>query len=441
MLEFHEDAICLSGITGTKIKSEILNRYYRFWWNITSGGERSNHNYPTAIIELNAGTGEIFIEETSEIIFGSAGHALLLKFELDSQNSLKIILVEEDPECYLHLKNVIKRKFPEFYPNIQQTNNSSNIFLLNCSLVEALERIENIQNLGNALFFFDPLRMTRWQNIENVAKKRVTQYYGTRTEFIIFLFTSDFFLGRKEFTQFPSHNIEEKWTSGEKKSILEADELFENTEWRELILTDKDIFERENEFIALYKRNLQRWFRYVLTLPFNPKKDQIYHLIYCSNYAVGIRATKNNFLSLTKNFKIQPDNKTTYKRFLYLHPELSKSFIGKKQRPLVWKILWAFIVQEDGIRDRLCPDLHELNPDQMEIQRGLDWLAKRRYIEQIDVKSEWYSSIPKYEINWPILYERLRISKPPLMKPLSNEEVMNELKEDKKEQMTFSDFH
>jgi three-Cys-motif partner protein len=215
MLEFHQDAICLSGITGTSLKSEVLNRYYQFWWNITSGGEKANHKYPTAIIELNAGTGEIFIEETSEVIFGSAGHALQLKFELDRHNSLKIILVEEDPSCYYHLKKVIKRNFPEFCSDSIEKfseKNTKNIFLFNCSLEEALSEIEKIDNLGNALFFFDPLRMIKWENIEYVAKNRIKQYYATRTEFIIFLFTSDYFLGRKEFTPFPCHNIEKQWT-------------------------------------------------------------------------------------------------------------------------------------------------------------------------------------------------------------------------------------
>lgn len=89
MVGFHGDALCLSGITGTRLKSEVLSRYYQFWWNIVSGGEQNDHRYSTTIIELNAGTGELFIEDTSEIILGSAGHALQLKFELDLNNSLK----------------------------------------------------------------------------------------------------------------------------------------------------------------------------------------------------------------------------------------------------------------------------------------------------------------------------------------------------------------
>ncbi len=35
-LEFEGDAISLSGLTGSKLKSEIIGEYYPFWWNITS---------------------------------------------------------------------------------------------------------------------------------------------------------------------------------------------------------------------------------------------------------------------------------------------------------------------------------------------------------------------------------------------------------------------
>ena len=64
-LEFVGDAISLSGLTGSKLKSEIIGEYYPFWWNITSGGDRNNHDWPTAIVELDAATAEMYIEESS----------------------------------------------------------------------------------------------------------------------------------------------------------------------------------------------------------------------------------------------------------------------------------------------------------------------------------------------------------------------------------------
>jgi len=79
MLEFVRDAICLSGLSGTKLKCDVLGEYYNFWWGITSGGEREGYRYNTAIVELNAATGEIYIKDTQETVLGSSGHALELK--------------------------------------------------------------------------------------------------------------------------------------------------------------------------------------------------------------------------------------------------------------------------------------------------------------------------------------------------------------------------
>jgi len=66
-LGFMKDAICLSGLTGSKLKCDVIGEYYPFWWSITSGGQRANYGYPTAIVELDAATGEVYIEDTDSI--------------------------------------------------------------------------------------------------------------------------------------------------------------------------------------------------------------------------------------------------------------------------------------------------------------------------------------------------------------------------------------
>ena len=71
-LEFKQDAICLSGLTGSKLKCAVIGKYYPFWWSITSGGQNRNYPFPTAIVELDAATGESHIKETSEVILGSS---------------------------------------------------------------------------------------------------------------------------------------------------------------------------------------------------------------------------------------------------------------------------------------------------------------------------------------------------------------------------------
>ena len=193
MLEFHDDAICLSGVTGTAIKSEIIGQYYEFWWKITSGGKKRDYQNTTAIVELNAGSGEVFIKELNETILGSAGHSIELKKRLDKWNCLNLVLIEEDATCYAHLTNVISRRIPDLPLKICEGSidqNPTNIFLMNLNLDDSLKRMAQIPKLGNSIFFFDPLRMIKWEIIEKVAKERMKNYYQTGTEFIIFLFTS-----------------------------------------------------------------------------------------------------------------------------------------------------------------------------------------------------------------------------------------------------------
>lgn len=315
MLEFHDDAICLSGITGTAIKSEIIGQYYEFWWRITSGGNKRDYQNTTAIVELNAGSGEVFVKELKETILGSAGHSIELKRKLDKWNCLNLVLIEEDATCYAHLTNVISRRIPDLPLKICEgpiDQNPTNIFLMNLNLDESLKKMAQIPKLGNSIFFFDPLRMIKWEIIEKVAKDRIKHYYQTGTEFIIFLFTSDYFLGRDEFAAFPINNNEEAWSEPERSSINEADELFGDKNWRSKILQPDDILQRQNDFVTLYQAKLQRWFRYVLPLPFKPKKNQLYHLIICSNYEAGIRETKNHYSQRMSNKKVNQDNTLAY---------------------------------------------------------------------------------------------------------------------------------
>jgi hypothetical protein len=138
----------------------------------------------------------MYIKDTKETILGSSGHALKLKCNNKNTNQLKIVLVEKNSECYHHLKKVIVRRWPQV--DIVDTEkfsvgyNKSNIYLMNVGLDEALKNIAKL-NLGNSLFFFDPLRSVNYATIDEVAKARIKSYYKTGTEFIVFLFTSDWF--------------------------------------------------------------------------------------------------------------------------------------------------------------------------------------------------------------------------------------------------------
>ena len=419
------DAICLSGLTGTKLKCDVIGGYYPFWWNITSGGPSKEHRYNTAIVELNAATGEVFIEDIQETVLGSAGHALDLKASSSQTGNLKVILIEEHPECYAHLKRVIRRRWSSISVSEAKgpiESNSSNVYLLNMTLDDALEKIQDLE-LGNALYFFDPLRSVEYTTIDKVAEKRMKYFYQTRTEFFIFVFTSDWFLGRDDFAPLPCTLEEEVWTEGEKETVSDADALFGNKEWRGRILNENPIKDKERTLIELYRSRLHKWFRYVLPLPFNPKEDQIFHLILCSNYEAGVRMTRNFYALKTGNPKYSPDNDAAFRRFQRLHPEIFIDLSGRR-RPLQWRILWKTITQhEEGICDCLCPDLMKI---ELDTQVLLTWLEEKGYLNLVHIENAWKHPIKQYELNWEFIKEKLGVAPPPPLRPLSVEEIENE---------------
>jgi len=419
------DAISLSGLTGTKLKCDVIGDYYPFWWGITSGGPRRMHRFPTSIVELDAATGEVYIEDTGETVLGSAGHALELKVNTRHTENLKVICIEKHPGCYSHLKNVIRRRWPRIPIDEAEgpiESNTSNVYLLNMILDEALERIEEIE-LGNTLYFFDPLRSIEYVTIEKVANKRMTTFYKTGTEFIIFIFTSDWFLGRDEFAPLPITYSEGAWSEDERETVAEADSLFGNVDWRNYILRDISIEDRERVFIELYKKRLHRWFRYVLPLPFNPKKYQIFHLILCSNFEVGVRATRNFYIEKTGNPRYRPNNAAAFRKFRRLHPDIFRGIDGRR-RPSQWLILWKIITQhEEGVCDCMCSDLSDIEPYPEDCQPLLEWLEEKGYLIPFKIENAWDSTIKQYKLNWDVLKEKLRVDPPPILVPLSPEEM------------------
>lgn len=417
------DAICLSGLTGTKLKCDVIRDYYSFWWGITSGGASRDYGFNTAIVEMNAATGEVFIEDTSQTVLGSAGHAMELKIgkHPDTRN-LKIVLIEEDPGCYDHLKNVISRRWSsvsisdaEGPPN----DNTSNVFLIKKTLADALTTIGLIPNLGNALYFFDPLRSVSFSVIEQVASSRIRSFLRKGTEFFVFVFTSDWFLGRKDFAALPKTLNESKWSTSERETVMQADEFFGNDQWRTKLLNDSPIEEREVMLIRLYQLRLQKWFRYVLPLPFKPKENQIFHIMLCSNYEAGVRATRDFYCSETGNPRYSPDNDVALTKFKVLHPNL---FVGLRgnERPLQWKMLWKTIRDhEDGVCDAFCSDFTNMERTVWKIQDMLDWLEEAGYIQSFLTENPWpLTSFARYKLNWAVVTRKLQINPPlPLIPP------------------------
>jgi three-Cys-motif partner protein len=404
----------------------VIGEYYPFWWKITSGGPSNNYQFPTAIVELNAATGEVHIEDTHEKVLGSAGHALQLKAgsELDTAN-LKVVLVEEDASCYSHLKRVMKRRWPSISIREAEgpdSTNSSNVYLLESKLDPALAKIDGIQ-LGNSLYFFDPLRSVEYSTIRKVARNRMDTPFKTGTEFFIFLFTSDWFLGRDEFAPLPSAFKKDAWTRGEKRTVAEADRLFGNIRWRRHVLNNESIEKREAALVSFYKIRLHKWFRYVLPLPFNPKKNQIFHLILCSNFETGIRMTKDAYASKTGNPRYSPNNEEAYERFRGRHPETLKGLGGGRKRPLQWRLLWTIVRQhEGGVCDYKCSDLQAIEPDHFERQNALSWLSSKGYLKPFRVGNAWDSPLERYTLDWKVLKTNLAVDRPTPLRAMSPEQ-------------------
>lgn len=429
-LEFHEDAISLSGLTGTRLKCDVIGTYYPFWWKITSGGKAENYQKVTSIVELNAATGEVYIKDSGEIVLGSAGHALELKVNHLNENdvdtgNLKIVLVEDNQECYAGLKRVVKRRWSQVPIEMTEgpiSENSSNIYLFNDTLDGALKSLEALE-LGNAIFYFDPLRSVSWNTVERVARNRMNVPFQTGTEFIIFLFTSDWFLGRgDDFSPLPNNMNENTWNNGENNSVADADALFGGQEWRKDILTSQTIEDKEKTLLSLYTRRLCSWFRYVLPMPFNPKKDQIFHLILCSNYEAGVLRTKGAYSSKTLNLPYQPDNAAAYQRFTRLHPETMKNLSGR-QKSLEWKILWKVIRNhEGGTCDCYCRDFRENEPNVEKNQKAIEWLQSKGYLVSFEIGNAWQSPLNRYRIDWKVVRQNLGVNPPSELHPLSPEE-------------------
>jgi len=412
VLKFIGDAIELSGETGTKLKSDILGAYYPLWWYITSGGPHNLHSNPTAFIEMNAGSGENSIKESGSVILGSSGHAINVKSKNPS-SPLKVILVEEDAECFSHLKRVVSHRWPSIMWSENVEDPTHDVYLLHSSHNEILQQLEQL-DLGQSLFFFDPLLYTPWHEVQTVAKNHIHRYYKTGTEFVLFQFTSDWFLGRGSMSPLPDSL--ENWTDGEKKTVEQMDNLFGHTFWRNYLLNSKSSDEKMSILVELYKKNLHAWFRYVLPFPFKPKSDQLYHLFVCSNYEGGIAIAKKFYAKNTQNPIYSPDYNTAFLKFRIAH---QIPYFKKNTKPLIWKILWRIIKDhEEGICDVNCVDLKKLEYDYSTRKYTLEWLHENNYLEKIHHYVSWTKKPEIYQLNWKTVKTNLKIDPPEILLPL-----------------------
>jgi len=154
-------------------------------------------------------------------------------------------------------------------------------------------------------------------------------------------------------------------------------------------------------------------------MPFNPKAKQVFHIILCSNYEVGMRATRGFFCERAKNPDYKPDNRRAFVEFRSRHKEIFEGLKGN-QRPKQWLILWKTITgHEEGICDYMCRDFEKIEQAEKERIRLLEWLASKGYITGCETSNPWKLPITQYRVNWQAVNEILGVEPPAPLEPLS----------------------
>ncbi|MGM0687520.1 MAG: three-Cys-motif partner protein TcmP [Promethearchaeati archaeon] len=419
-LEFNGDALCLSGTTGSKLKTEIVSRYYELWLDITTGGKRRNYGRPVSIVDMNAGTGELSIQDANEIILGSAGHVLDLRYGISPRKyeNLSIILLETHKGCRERLSNVISRRWPQVELESSgegRFESSDGMTVLFTSQNDVLNYIEEGNLNKFALFYFDPLRSTEWSIIDRIAEERIEKPFQHRTEFLVFFFTSDWVRGRTDFAPLPRSKNQDKWSEEEKESAAAATEAFGGKEWMGVVTSEASEEQMMKNFVYLYRRRLRKWFRFVQPLPFIPKKGERYDLFSCSNFHLGARLVSKFYQSKTGGFDVQASADEVYHKFIRLQPKLRRDRRGTT-RPVAWKVLWQVIkYHPTGVCDKYCSGIQEhTNNRSEEAQSILEGLEAAGYLYEIKPE-EWpweEEKFPIYSVNWDVVEERLEINRP-----------------------------
>ncbi len=436
-LEFKDKAIVLSGVAGTRLKTSVLGNYYYFWHKVQSGGEARSYRYSTSIVDLNAGTGLIYIDDEDEIIRGSAGHALDLKYATPDigTNNLRLYLIENDLQCRLFLIENMEEKWDL---HLTSRRDLDYPLLTNGSvwLFESEEHFLRFTGGGamieRGLFLFDPLLAPEYGIIERVAQHRLRAPFQIRTEFLLFFFTSDWISGRTGFAPLPRSTNEAIWTEEEKATVNQADDVFGDRSWLTITSSGQNDGHIQNALLNAYVLKMMKWFRFVLPVPFQPRTEQMYHLLCCSNYEVGINAIKSNWAHLVSMHKgnliqsgVTDHANSVYPDFKRLHPELIRSLPTRMRRPLEWKILWQIAKSfVDGTADSFDRSLLKIVPDQSELDTILKWLADEHYILQVsNIPWAWELQEPlcRYRAAYDVLSDRLGLSPLIPMEPLTSD--------------------
>jgi len=429
-VEIKDGALCLSGITGTQLKTKLVESYYGFWLSVTTRGIGRLATKPVYIIDMNAGTGLVKVEETGDIIKGSAGHALDRKYgaKRGLNSRLRIIFVESEPDCRKSLFDNIREKWPDAELKEHKSNwyQSSDGFVDLFESAEDFLKYKNPTDLGNSLFYFDPLLAPDLELIEQIASVRINRPFRINTEFLIFFFTSDWVVGRTKFAALPKTDDETEWTFEERESARAADSAFGRRDWIDVTKNESNIEKAEDLLLELYKNNLRKWFRFVQPLPFVPKTGQRYDLFCCSNFDTGMKVINSIYEKMTGvEFSLDAENRTVYANFLNVHPHLR---MAGNRRSNEWKCLWHIMKDHiDGICDEKSQGgIRKHASTESKLKIVLEWLQNEGYVKPTQ-NEPWmwpnHKKFPTYIIDWDFVREKLDVRPPKSPEPLKPEDL------------------
>lgn len=206
------------------------------------------------------------------------------------------------------------------------------------------------------------------------------------------------------------------WSDTERETINALSNVLGDDLWYDSILIDEKVEIRMNNLIEEYQNRLYELFRYVIPMPFAPKKDQIYHLFFCSNYHEGAKII-TDFYSNETNNQWKPNHHVYYRKFKKLHQN-NIFFPGGSSRPIEWKVLWRIITYYRlGKFDHNCRDLIEKAQSKPQLYETINWLKSEGYVRN-------YSKF-RFELNWEIITNNLGLEPPPPFEPLRDTDFID----------------
>jgi hypothetical protein len=76
-------------------------------------------------------------------------------------------------------------------------------------------------------------------------------------------------------------------------------------------------------------------------------------------------------------------------------------------------------VHEEGICDSRCNDFIDIEPDEKQRDKLLEWLALEGYLRRLSSVNPWNLPIMQFIINWQVVGQVLGVVPPDPLQPLS----------------------